>query len=582
MSFEAGLTAFKQNKFEDAIALLQEYCQECDAAGKVTSQKYMQAHTGIVKSYQQLHQLDKAIAHCQGLTNTKNTALGIWINRTLTKLEAAAEEAKNQPETQATDDTGKDDAKPSQASQDNELLLQQGLQAYKNMKRDRAIKLLEEYSQSCTKLTSRNYMTAQTTLVKAYREVKQYSKAIVLCEALSNSESFALKSWASKALPKLQEELAKTSTPTATGEQVIPNTSASAAPKADRAIPNATETPSDNATVANGAPVASSSYVFDATPHGIPNLQQVTPSSDPLSANSSSSVQSPEPSPALSSHSTSSRPSSQPGDIPDSMADGLAAMPKRTTSRVTSPNPSASRRNTSSRSSSSSGARKSGGGKAGAALLGGGLAVFLGQFLFKRMLRSGIGFVIFVVVVIARSCFSIGSDSTPLQEAVMEGNVVTVEKLLSKGKSMETSDADGNTVIFWALSAEDCDADWTYCSMSAEHEAIAELLLTQGANINVANTWQETPLHWAAGINGSVDVVQTMVGRGADINARDISQATPLHWAASAGAVANVELLLNNGADINAKDAEGYTPLDYAGNEEVATLLQSRSAVSGF
>ncbi|MEB3230809.1 MAG: ankyrin repeat domain-containing protein [Leptolyngbyaceae bacterium] len=574
MSYEAGLAAFQQNKFEDAIAYLLEYCRECDAADAVTSQKYMQAHRGIVKCYQQLGQMDQAIAHCQGLTATKNTALNIWIDRSLPKLEAEAAAVVKRQADEVENDGAVIESMPPNNEPDNEMLLHQGIQAYKNMKRDRAIQLLEQYTAACTRLNSRDYMNAEMTLVKTYREVKDFGKAIARCETLAHSKNFALKSWASKALPKLQEEEAKIS-PSATQEMVTTPQPLTVSPGVNASPQPAPSTPPPQVSPSvkpNGDQMASSSYIFDASPNGSGNLRRVEPSPYPLSSRSASSSAQGSGSSLTAPTGAAPASSSPPGDIPDSMAAGLAAVPKRTHSRARTKPTSSSR---SSRSNNTPKASMGGG------AIGGGLAI-LGQLLMGRMLRGGIGFAVFVVIMIARSCFNIGSDMTALQTAVAEGDVATVELLLNQGKPMETADDSGNTVIFWALDAAECDFDVTDCTLGTEQQAIANLLISKGANVNAVNTWQETPLHWAANSSGSADIVQDLIGRGANVNAQDSTQNTPLHWASAAGILENVEVLLNNGADINAKDADGYTPLDYAGTEDVAKLLQSRQAISGF
>ncbi|MGK7888130.1 MAG: hypothetical protein AB4042_02275 [Leptolyngbyaceae cyanobacterium] len=322
MSYEAGLAAFQQNKFEDAIAYLSAYCQECDASESVTSQKYMQAHRGIIKCYQQSNQLDQAIAHCQGLADTKNTALNIWVDRNLPKLEAAAEKAKQQAEqADQIDESTVVEQMPSQQEQDNEVLLHQGIKAYKDMKRDRAIKLLEEYTEVCTKLASRNYMNAQMTLIKAYREVKDFEKAVARCEALATSENFALKSWATKALPKLQENLAEINPPPDPDTDVAEATEAT---PANPVTPVATTPISTPAAGRTSAPAgfkqpSVSSYIFNATAHGPANLQRVEPPPHLLALCSSSPARP-----------LTTAPVVQPGEISDSMIDGLAIVPRRT------------------------------------------------------------------------------------------------------------------------------------------------------------------------------------------------------------------------------------------------------------
>ena len=172
-----------------------------------------------------------------------------------------------------------------------------------------------------------------------------------------------------------------------------------------------------------------------------------------------------------------------------------------------------------------------------------------------------------------------GSDLTPLHEAVMDGEVDTVKELAAQGKALAATDSDGNTALYWALVEDNCEVDT--CAMSAQQQEIVDILLTNGANVSVTNEWQETPLHFAAGTNGAQDIIRDMLNRGADVNARDDVQMTPLHWAVTYGLDENVEILLNRGADMNAKDVDGYTALDFAITDKSVQLLKDRGAVYG-
>ena len=551
MSFEAGLAAFKQNKFEAAIEQLLLYCQECDADGKVTSQKYMQAHIGLAKSYQKLGQFDQAIAHCQGLTETQNPALKIWIDKMLPKLVAAGEKANAEPEADAPDSPLESSSAP--VSEPNEMLLQQGIQAYKNMKCDRAITLLEDYIKECTNHKSRNYMQAQMTLVKAYKETTQIQQAIARCEELSTSENFALKSWASKALPKLQkllEPVNESVSPAPTPATSIASDAASSAPTPPSTVASpSTSTPVSSTSSASSPTsqpgeleqVASSSFTFDALPQGTSRSH----------ANSSS---------ASTSHSAPSSHSNT----------------HVTTTRSTSP----SRRTSPTRTSRTSKQRRNGS-TAKIGFLGGAAALLFGRSLGNRLIWKGIGVVIGLIVAVARGCsgdFSTGFSD--FQEAVIIGDKVAVERLIDQGQSLETTDEAGNTIIFWALSGDDCDTDWA-CQMSPNRQEIVQLLLDNGANVTITNDWQETPLHFAASIGDTADILRQIIDKGANVNALDSTQATPLHWAAGSGSTENIELLLNREADVNAKDADGYTPLDYAASDTVVKMLVSRGGISG-
>lgn len=543
MSFETGLQAFKQNKFESAIDTLLVYCKECDAAEKVTSQKYMQAHIGIVKSYQALKQWEQAIAHCQTLTDSQNHPLTIWVDRTLPKLKKAAEKG-DQP-----DAADPQEAKPKQ--DDNIMLLQQGMAAYKKMQCDRAIQLLEEYVNASTNRQSRNYMQAQMTLVKAYKETKQVPKAIALCNQLALSDNFALKSWASKALPKLNKQLEEEGLSPAEAGTESPETQDNAASDKCPASATVSSKPSASPTtepaVLKSDP-ASSSFTFDA---------------------SSKSTGQP------------------PQNSMDSMSGGLATRPKHTTAQRSTPQRSSPERQSKTSAAKRSSRQPGGSSKlgnnsiahSGISMVGGAFGSVLGTFVMKRLIRAGVGLAFALIIFVFRGILGIGSDITPLQAAVSEGKIETVKKLVSQGKSLETPDSDGNTVLYWALVADSCGVD--ICKMSTQQQDIVDLLLDNGAKVTVVNEWQETPLHFAASVNGSQEIIRDILNRGADVNARDAVQMTPLHWAVTYGIDENVEILLNRGADINAKDVDGYTPLDFVMTEKAAQLLESRGAVYG-
>ncbi|CAK4343564.1 unnamed protein product [Aphanomyces euteiches] len=90
-----------------------------------------------------------------------------------------------------------------------------------------------------------------------------------------------------------------------------------------------------------------------------------------------------------------------------------------------------------------------------------------------------------------------------------------------------------------------------------------------------------TALCWAAG-TGNTDLVRKILAEGANVNVADYDQRTPLHIAASDGRVKVVEMLLQAGASVYAKDRWGVTPIDCAKDATIAALLAKHSSNAPF
>ena len=88
---------------------------------------------------------------------------------------------------------------------------------------------------------------------------------------------------------------------------------------------------------------------------------------------------------------------------------------------------------------------------------------------------------------------------------------------------------------------------------------LMDWLITQGADINVKDEYDRTPLHYHAQVN-NVERVALLLERGADIEAQDKYKNTPLHFAEYNAEIA--QLLIEKGADIKAKDDRGYNPME--------------------
>ena len=87
-----------------------------------------------------------------------------------------------------------------------------------------------------------------------------------------------------------------------------------------------------------------------------------------------------------------------------------------------------------------------------------------------------------------------------------------------------------------------------------KNPAVITTLLKAGANPNVRANSQRSPLHYAAGHNKNPAVITTLLKAGIDPNVRDKYQLTPLHWAAllNENPAVIITALLKAGANPNA------------------------------
>lgn len=78
-------------------------------------------------------------------------------------------------------------------------------------------------------------------------------------------------------------------------------------------------------------------------------------------------------------------------------------------------------------------------------------------------------------------------------------------------------------------------------------------------------------------LNNDAEAMQVLLCNGLDIRAVDSYERTPLHWAAYYGALRCARVLLDAGADLTAKDDNGDTPLalaQYTGNAASVCMLR--------
>ncbi|CAG9773085.1 unnamed protein product [Ceutorhynchus assimilis] len=158
-------------------------------------------------------------------------------------------------------------------------------------------------------------------------------------------------------------------------------------------------------------------------------------------------------------------------------------------------------------------------------------------------------------------------EKTSLVEACTDGDVGTVKKLLTEGRSVHETSEEGESLLSLAC--------------SAGYFELAQVLLAMHANVEDRGIKGEcTPLMEAASA-GHLDIVRLLVHHGAEVNAQSTSGNTPLMYACAGGHTDVVKFLLENGANVEDHNENGHTPLmeaASAGHVGLAKILLMHGA----
>jgi len=161
-------------------------------------------------------------------------------------------------------------------------------------------------------------------------------------------------------------------------------------------------------------------------------------------------------------------------------------------------------------------------------------------------------------------CNSLGIEgTTALWRAARSNDVAAVRLLLSHGANINVAARDGSTPFMIAAGQSWRDEH----SLGTERESIEILtqLLDAGAPIGATNTAGETALHGAA-TRGADTIVRFLVDRGARLDAKDKAGRTPLHAAMGIG------LIIRNG---------GGAPVDAPPRTSTVALLRELMTARG-
>jgi hypothetical protein len=175
--------------------------------------------------------------------------------------------------------------------------------------------------------------------------------------------------------------------------------------------------------------------------------------------------------------------------------------------------------------------------------------------------------------------------ATAAHHAAFAGDIDLLQRLRAAGAPLDARLPDGMQPIHWAcfggrVAAVELLLSWRVSHVDAtagkgqsllalaaqrDQPLVVFCLVKHGADVQLADSSGDTPLHWAA-FKGNVQSAALLLYLGASPTAADAYGATPLHLAAQSGAISIIELLLDgeyaeacDGA-LEAQDAKGRTP----------------------
>ena len=145
--------------------------------------------------------------------------------------------------------------------------------------------------------------------------------------------------------------------------------------------------------------------------------------------------------------------------------------------------------------------------------------------------------------------FQESKDVFPLYYASLGGFYDVAEHLV--GKHPEHINARGG----WMLTP-------LVAALHGKHFQVAELLLRNGADVDVRDGYENTLLRVAC--NSGFDIVKWLLDHGADVNTQNHELWTPLHSAADHGHLQIFQMLVEHNANIHIRESRGSSPLHVA------------------
>lgn len=162
-------------------------------------------------------------------------------------------------------------------------------------------------------------------------------------------------------------------------------------------------------------------------------------------------------------------------------------------------------------------------------------------------------------------------DTPTIFKAVGDGDFEEVSRILTNNSDL-VNETNSSSLTPLHLAVKACNKE------------IAEFLIFYGADVNARLSNGGTALHLAASCDDQAETVTLLAANGAEVNIVNNDNITPLHTAATLGAKHAVKILILAGAEVNVTDKDGKTPLDRAiknGYKKIAKILRKRSKKYG-
>ena len=146
---------------------------------------------------------------------------------------------------------------------------------------------------------------------------------------------------------------------------------------------------------------------------------------------------------------------------------------------------------------------------------------------------------------------------TPLYKAILHGNIALIEMLLSSGANPDIACDEGRSALHEAVSIEN-------------NVEVLNILSKFGANFNSKDIHGKTPLHIAASFEDNEENLKMLFKLGANLDAQDLLGQTPMYEACMHNSINSLECLYNLGANPNIIDDDG---IFYSGFSDENTIF---------